>query len=109
MRRRWTWCSSTSAAGASVDLASVRAHIDRIDEAIVAMLAERQRWVVTAGNLKTDAAAVSAPDRVEAVIARAKALATETGASPDVIEATYRAMIAAFIALELAVHSSTTN
>jgi isochorismate pyruvate lyase len=34
-------------------------------------------------------------------VAKARALATETGASPDVAERTYRAMIAAFIDLEL--------
>jgi isochorismate pyruvate lyase len=39
--------------------------------------------------------------RVEQVIARLRTVATEVGASPDVAERTYRAMIAAFIDLEL--------
>lgn len=85
-------------------LADVRRRIDAIDRRMVALIAERQACVVQAGSLKADAAAVRAPARVEQVIARVRALAVEQGASPDVVEATYRALIGAFISLELDVH-----
>ncbi|CAA9434722.1 MAG: hypothetical protein AVDCRST_MAG35-2839, partial [uncultured Quadrisphaera sp.] len=58
-----------------------------------------------AGALKGDEAAVRAPGRVEQVVARALAAAAELGADPDVVERTYRAMVAAFVDLELRAHA----
>jgi isochorismate pyruvate lyase len=60
--------------------------------------------VVTAGSLKRDEDAVRAPARVEQVIAKVRALADESGASPDVVEGAYRALIAGFVELELGHH-----
>ena len=77
-------------------LADVRANIDRIDRQIVALMAERGQYVAEAGRFKADPAAVSAPARVEAIVARAKALAREDGLAESVAERSYRAMIAAF-------------
>jgi isochorismate pyruvate lyase len=85
----------------SDDLRDVRAGIDAVDVRLVALLAEREQLVRRAGRLKGDPAAVPAPDRVEQVVAKARALAAEHGADADVVERTYRAMIAAFIDLEL--------
>jgi isochorismate pyruvate lyase len=85
-------------------LEEVRAEIDALDRQIVELISQRQRWVVQAGKLKTDPAAVQAPDRVEKVIQTVRALAEESGAAPDVVERTYRAMIGAFVDLELSVH-----
>ncbi|MBF4571155.1 chorismate mutase [Herbiconiux sp. VKM Ac-1786] len=82
----------------------VRADIDALDRQLVELIAQRQQWVVEAGTLKQDRQAVRAPDRVEKVIDKVRALADEAGASPEVVERTYRAMIAAFIDLELTVH-----
>ncbi|MDN4642154.1 chorismate mutase [Agreia sp. PsM10] len=84
----------------------VRRRIDDIDREIVGLIGRRQAWVVEAGRLKTDTAAVRAPDRVEAVIERVRSLAADAAASPEVVESTYRAMIAAFIDLELHVHEA---
>ena len=60
-----------------------------------------------AGQVKRDQAedAVRAPARAEAVIARVRALAVSARASPEVVEHTFRALIAAFVDLELAVHA----
>jgi isochorismate pyruvate lyase len=80
----------------------IRAEIDQLDRRIVALLAERERLVHQAGRAKTTAADVRAPDRVEKVIGRVRSMATELGATPAVVERTYRAMIAAFIDVELA-------
>ena len=77
-------------------LEEVRANIDRIDRDIVAALAERGKYVAEAGRFKKDPAAVSAPARVEAIVARVRGLAEADGLAPDVAERTYRAMIAAF-------------
>jgi len=74
----------------------VRGHIDQIDREIVAALAERGKYVAEAGRFKKDPAAVSAPARVEAIVARVRGLAETDGLAPEVAERTYRALIAAF-------------
>ncbi|RBY95933.1 chorismate mutase [Blastococcus sp. TF02-8] len=88
--------------GTSDELAGVRERIDRLDEELVGLLARREALVREAGRLKRTAAAVRAPARVEEVIARARERAAVAGASAEVVERTYRAMIAAFVDLELA-------
>ena len=81
-------------------LAEVRENIDRLDRQIVALLAERGRYVKDAARFKRDAFQVSAPQRQQEVIDKVKALAEEKGADPEVVEAAYRALIAGFIARE---------
>ena len=85
----------------------IRAEIDALDGQIIALLAERQGWVEAAGRAKTGQPtdAVRAPERVERVIAQVRERAGAAGLSPDVAERTYRALIAAFIDHELAVHA----
>jgi isochorismate pyruvate lyase len=81
-------------------LDDVRAEIDRIDRQLVELVAEREQWVRQAARFKTSRAEVEAPARVEQVIGKVRGLASEAGASPEVVERLYRAMIAAFIELE---------
>ncbi len=83
------------------DLDAVREHIDALDEELVALIAAREQLVLAAGRRKASAEAVRAPARVEQVVARVRAHAERSGASPDVVERTYRAMIAAFTDREL--------
>ena len=82
-------------------LEQVRTAIDRIDRDLVALLAERGRYVREAARFKTSENAVRAADRVEQVLARARSTAEELGADPSVTERVYRAMIEAFIETEL--------
>ncbi|GAB2568175.1 chorismate mutase [Leucobacter ruminantium] len=89
------------------DIETVRTRIDDLDRRIVELVAERQTWVEVAGRLKQNERAVRAPARVEQVVEKVRALAEQSGASPAVVERTYRAMIAAFIDLELHTHRST--
>jgi isochorismate pyruvate lyase len=89
--------------GASLE--QVRENIDRIDRQIVALLAERGGYVSQAARFKGTTDEVKAPQRVEQVIAKVTALAEELGASARVTEQVYRAMIAAFIDVELAEHA----
>jgi isochorismate pyruvate lyase len=81
-------------------LDDVRAEIDRIDRQLVELVAEREQWVRQAARFKNNRAEVEAPARVEQVIGKVRGLASEAGASPEVVERLYRAMIAAFIELE---------
>lgn len=78
-------------------LDEVRIRIDQADRQLVALLAERAQYVHQAARFKRDAQEVQAPQRVQQVLARALAQAREVGAPVAVVEATYRAMIAAFI------------
>lgn len=89
---------SPSAAGGTCcsSLAEVRTHIDAIDTQILKLMAERQTYVHEAGRFKPSVAKVQDDKRVAAIIAKVRAEATTLGLSPDVAEATFRAMIAAF-------------
>ena len=81
-------------------LEAVREQIDRLDREIVKLIAERDGYVHQVVKFKTTAADVEAPQRAEAVIQKVRALATEHGTDPNIVESVYRAMIAGFIAQE---------
>ena len=90
------------------DLATLRAGIDRIDEQVVRLLAERAMFVKDAARFKRDAFQVSAPARQAEVFARVRALAERHQRAfnggfeglPEVVEAAYRALVAGYIACE---------
>ena len=84
-------------------LGEVRTNIDRLDREIVRLIAERGRYVHEAARFKANPAQVEAPQRAEAVVKKAMALAEQNGLSPKVAEATYRAMVHGFIDYEQAV------
>ncbi|XVS62625.1 chorismate mutase [Actinosynnema sp. CA-299493] len=87
-------------------LAEVRARIDVIDAELVRLLAQRQELVRAAAVFKADDQAVRAPDRVAKVIASVRERAVGVGLEPVVAEAVWRAMIGAFIEVELAQHAA---
>ncbi|WP_343737975.1 chorismate mutase [Achromobacter sp.] len=86
------------------NLADVRANIDRLDDEIVRLIAERAMYVKDAARFKRDAFQVSAPARQAHVFEKARALAQRHNQGfsnlEQVVDATYRAMVAAFIANE---------
>lgn len=83
-------------------LSEVRQAIDALDGQLIDLLARRQQLVAQAGRLKPkhDAQAVAAPDRVAQVIKARREQAQAAGLSPEVAEAVWQAMIAAFIRFE---------
>lgn len=90
----------------TTSLVEVRARIDALDSELVRLLADRQALVRQAAAFKADEQAVRAPDRVEKIVQTARERAVSAGLSPSVTEAVWRAMIAAFIEFELAVHQA---
>ena len=82
----------------------MRANIDRLDDEIVRLIAERAMYVKDAARFKRDAFQVSAPARQAQVFDKARALAERHNRGfanlEQVVDATYRAMVAAFIANE---------
>jgi isochorismate pyruvate lyase len=90
------------------DLAGVRREIDRVDDAIVRLMAERAMYVKDAARFKRDAFQVSAPARQAEVFARVRMLAQRHQPAfnggfeglPEVVESAYRALVAGYIACE---------
>ena len=85
-------------------LGDLRQRIDALDTQIVALLAERARCVKDATRFKRDAFQVSAPARQAQVFARVRMLAGEHAHDfpglPDIVESTYRTLVAGYIAAE---------
>lgn len=91
--------------GTPASLDEIRDRIDALDAEMVRLLARREALVRAAARFKKDEPAVRAPDRVERVVAAARAEAGRAGLTPEVAEAVWRAMIAAFVDLELTAHA----
>ena len=81
-------------------MADVRRHIDALDDRIVALMAERSGYMTEAARIKQSADQVYDQARIDFIVDRVKAMARERGAPDAVIEAAYRAMIAASIDFE---------
>ncbi|MBA1196922.1 chorismate mutase [Pseudomonas plecoglossicida] len=67
--------------------------IDEIDRNLVSLLAKRGRLVTQAAAFKKNTDDVRAPARIEQVIRKVREMAAETGASAEVVQQVYRAMI----------------
>lgn len=85
-------------------LEEVRSRIDKIDNELVQIIAQRAECVKAAAAFKTDHSAVRAPDRVQQVIDKVREKAAEAGLPEVIIEKVYRSMIDAFIDYELEKH-----
>jgi len=91
------------------NLNEVRENIDRVDNQIVKLIAERSYYVKQAASFKKDTEDVKAPKRVEMVIEKVCKLAEKNNLNPNIIEVVYCNMINSFITLELETHSKTKN
>jgi len=82
----------TAAACSSMD--EVRTEIDRVDQGLVDLLAERWTYVDRMWELKrAEAAQANVPWRNRAVIDRVRARAAEKGLPPEMAEALWRQII----------------
>ncbi len=83
------------------DMSEVRVEIDRIDAALVDLIAERFGYVERAWQLKLQARAeANVPWRNQQVIDKVRARAADKGVPPDLAEALWRQMIGWFIQYE---------
>lgn len=83
------------------DLSDVRTEIDRLDKALVALIAERFGYVERAWQIKLEARQeANVPWRNQQVIDRVRAEAERHGLPPDLCEALWRQMIGWFIQYE---------
>ena len=83
-------------------MAEVRQGVDALDRALVALLAERQRYMDAAARIKGDRAAVRDPARIEDVVAKVRACARQHGLSEAIAEPMWRTLIDRCIAYEFA-------
>ena len=81
-------------------MADVRRNIDALDDRIVALVAERSAYVAQAARIKQSAGEIVDNARIEFIVDRVRAQARAAGAPEAVLEAAYRAMIAASIDFE---------
>ncbi|MGX7009812.1 chorismate mutase [Lactococcus chungangensis CAU 28 = DSM 22330] len=82
------------------NLTEIRTEIDKVDEQMISLLAQRGDLVKQAATFKRTVTDVQAPQRVATVIEKVKVLAREKGADEKLVEKLYRNMITDFIALE---------
>ena len=79
----------------------IRAEIDRLDAALIALLVERAGYIDRAALVKAGAGLPARIDaRVEQVVANVRAEAVAQGLSPDLVETLWRQLIDWSIARE---------
>ena len=82
-------------------LEEAREFIDATDHQIVALLAQRAKFVHQAAHFRKDAGA----ERVQHVLKRVRGMAQRHALDPDLVEATYRTLIEGFIQTERSEHA----
>ena len=82
-------------------MAEVRGGVDRLDEEIVSLLAERFRYMDAAARIKPDRDAVRDERRKADVLAKVAAHAASAGVHPATVAALYERLIEDSIAYEL--------
>ncbi|MDQ3139494.1 MAG: chorismate mutase [Pseudomonadota bacterium] len=85
---------------ACITMAEVRDGVDRLDAAIVALLAERFRYMEAAARIKPGREAVRDEWRKADVIAKVRAVAASEGAPVDRVAVLYDALVESSIAFE---------
>jgi isochorismate pyruvate lyase len=81
-------------------MVEVRQGVDALDRALVALLAERQRYMDAAARIKPDRSVVHDQARIEDVVAKVLAAAGPAGLSPAIAEPVWRTLIDRCIAHE---------
>ena len=92
---------------ACTTMAEVRQGVDALDRALVALLAERQRYMDAAARIKPNRDAVHDQDRIEDVVAKVLVSAEAHHLSPDIAEPVWRLLIDRCIAHEFSTYDRT--
>src|SRR5690242_4501137 len=71
----------------------VRAEIDRIDQQLLALLAERHRYVTRMAEIKTDPHEAYDPVRIESIISRVRSRSVDLELDEDQAELIWRTLI----------------
>ena len=82
------------------NMADVRLEIDRVDRALVRLLAERLTYIERAGHIKKDRNVVRDEARINDVLTKVKAACEREGFPPEIAEPVWRALMEGCIAHE---------
>jgi len=83
-------------------LEEAREKIDKVDEEIVKLIAERNNYIKQIAHFKTSVEEIKAEDRIADVISRVREQAISLGLSPNLINELYVKMIDAMVESEVA-------
>jgi isochorismate pyruvate lyase len=86
---------------ACTDMQEIRAEIDRLDEAVIALLGQRFAYVQAAAKFKTSETSVRAPERFRAMLQQRRVWAEQQGLNADAIEKLYHDLVTHFIEEEM--------
>ena len=75
------------------EMGDVRAEIDRLDRALVTLIAERTRYIEAAARIKPDFDTVRVPWRIEDVVAKVLAEARAQGLPARIAEPVWRELV----------------
>ena len=86
---------------ARLTMSDIRKDIDRIDESLIKLLAERQRWVEKAIKVKKrDGLPARDPERILQVVDHVRVLARAHKVDPALVETLWTEMVEWFVAYE---------
>ena len=85
----------------------VRDGVDRVDRALVALIAERSRYMQAAARIKPSRDVVRDEDRIEDVVAKVLEAADAAGLPAEIAEPVWREMVEQSIAYEFRVWDKT--
>jgi isochorismate pyruvate lyase len=85
------------------EMGDIREKIDALDKQLVALLAERQKFISAAGKVKPSRDTVRDEARIEEVVALVLAEAEKTGLAKEIAEPVWRQLIESSIAYEYGV------
>ena len=83
-------------------LEEARIEIDKLDDKIVELIAQRNAHIKQIAHFKTSIEEIKSEDRISDVISRARAKAIELGLSPNLINDIYIRMIDEMVESEVA-------
>ena len=95
----WPDLEGTPAADCQT-MTDIRREIDRVDRALVRLLAERLTYIERAGHIKTDRAKVRDEARIADVLAKVKAACEREGFPATIAEPVWRKLMDGCIAHE---------
>jgi isochorismate pyruvate lyase len=90
-------------------LEEARKEIDRLDDRIVELIAERNAYIKQLAHFKNSIDEIKADERIEDVINRVRSRAIELGLSPNLINDLYIRMIDAMVDSEVAEFKNARN
>ncbi len=82
-------------------LEEVRSEIDKIDEEIVRLIAERSRYVKQAAKFKVSVDEIKSDERIDDVLSHVRHLAATLGISPNLVADIFKILIDKMVEMEI--------